>query len=138
MDEKLLAAAASELSLDETIIQELQKSQVNDRREALMASTGKIWGLNVWIKYPDYVLLDEKGFVCSTRRWSLVQVLCDFESVQGSGALRALLRRPIKDPYAGIFLAQPPKRAAPPPNLPTPPGKPTVAPDRFKNLLGEI
>lgn len=138
MDEKQLAFAAAELSLDDEVLQTLQRSQVNDRREALMASTGKIWGLNVWIKGDDYVLLDEKGFVCSTRKWSLVAVLCQFESAQGSGALRSLLRRPIKDPYAAIFLANPPKRLPPPVNTPTLPSKPTMAPDRFASLLGEI
>lgn len=118
MDEKRLIEARDAFGL-EPELPALVLSRLNDRREALMAATPKLWGMSLWINGETYVLLDEKGYVASTKNVELALRLIKFESTLGPGAVRTLLARPIVDPVAAIFIAESKKRLPLPPNTPT-------------------
>jgi len=77
----------------------LTLSSVSEKKESLMAFRAGLWGLQIWITGEVIVLLDEKGFVCSTENKPLTFALCRFESTHGPGALRAVLRRNVVAPY---------------------------------------
>lgn len=139
MDEKKLLETRDQLGL-ESELPSLVLSRLNERREALMAATPKLWGLNLWISGENYVLLDEKGFLASTKNVELVLRLIRFESTLGPGATRALLARPIIDPVAAIFIAEAKKRLPLPPNIPTGEGRAKTAlnPSVFADLLKQL
>lgn len=100
-------AIISALHLDETLRVRLQRTRLPEHKEALLAATPELHGLRVWVNGTDAVLIDERGYVCSTKSVVEVILLCRFESTMGPGALRALLSRPVVDPYAAVSILAP-------------------------------
>ena len=80
----------------------LGASSTEERKASIMAFRPALWGLHVWCSGDLHVLLDEKGFVCSTKNKLLVLALVGFESTHGPGALRTVLSRPLLDPLAAV------------------------------------
>ena len=90
------------------LLGQLQGSTFGEKKEALMAFRPALWGLHVWVSGEDLVLMDEKGFLCTftVAYYPMVLELVRFESVQGPGALRAVLKRPLLDPAKAIQVAK--------------------------------
>ena len=139
MDEKKLLETRDALEL-ESELPALVLSRLHDRREALMAATPKLWGLNLWINGASYVLLDERGYVASTIKLEVMLKLIRFESTLGPGTVRQLLARPIIDPLTAIFFAEAKKRLPLPPNTPSDETKnrPRLNPTIFADLLRQL
>lgn len=137
MDDKRIDAAIAYFELGE-MLPGLQASRVSSRREGLMAATAKIWGLNLWIDGGTFILLDERGFLCSSLVLGQVIRLCTVESILGPGAVRAILSRPIIDPNSEIFVVESRKRVPLPPNAVAPKNKPRLDPAVFAALLKEL
>jgi len=138
VDEALLVELGSAAFTPAELIA-LGKSRFNDRKMALFAATPLLHGLQLWITGADYVLLDEKGYLCSTTDQTLTLRLCRFESLHGPGTTRALLRQPVVDPTAAVFFVEAKKRVPLPPNVPsTRDEKRALSPSVFAELLRQI
>ena len=108
-----------------------------------MAFRPSLWGLHVWITGEDIILLDEKGYVCSTKNKLLAFALVGFESKFGPGALRVVLKRSVLDPLALVRKEAP--KYNPKASVPFAKTSPEVklrrrklSPADFLKLLGEI
>jgi hypothetical protein len=87
------------------LLQGLQQSARNEKREALMAFRPSLWGLHIWINGDELTLMDEKGFLCTlsvSRYFASTLELIKFESRQGPGSLRLVLEREVLDPQAAV------------------------------------
>jgi len=102
-----IVVQAGELGLTARLRLKFQQSKAfaaTGRVAQTMAAAGHCYGLRVWLSGNTAVLIDTKGFVCSTTDWADVLLAIRFESIMGPGALRALLARPVIDPMAAITL----------------------------------
>ena len=109
-----------------------------------MAFAPRLWGLQVWSDGRAFFLLDERGFVCSTSDESLAMQLILFESIQGPGALRAVLSRPVINPLSTVQILE--SRFRPKDPVPAVKAQPSPKPlrrrklseDELSNLLKDL
>jgi hypothetical protein len=136
---KLLDQAADECGLVSDLRLKLQNSRARERLEQTMAASPSSYGLRVWVSGEEAFLLDHKGFVCSTTDVIELVLCLRFESIHGSGSLRALLARTILDPTFAVTVVKsafklkpdPVKKSSPAPKAP----KKNLSPEEFARLL---
>jgi hypothetical protein len=126
-------------------LSQIQNTTYGEKKEALMAFRPSLWGLHIWINGEDLVLMDEKGFLCVLNVNNVVVLdLVRFESVQGPGALRAVLKRPLLDPQAAVQRPKAsynPKAEVPRVKVekdPKPLRRRKLSPSDFAKLLGDL
>lgn len=102
-----------------------------------MAFAPRLWGLQVWSDGRAFFLLDERGFVCSTEDEGLALKLILFESIEGPGALRAVLSRPVISPMSTVQVLE--SRFRPKAPVPAAKAEPSPKPLRRRKLSeGEL
>jgi hypothetical protein len=142
-DGEKLQVAFYELGLQPFLVG-LTNSSVSEKKETLMAFRAGLWGLQVWVSGETIVILDERGFVCSLTNPTIAFALCRFESTQGPGALRAVLKRNVISPVNVVDMLR--ARYNPTQKVPSAVSKPSpISPKRrklssaeFSKILSEI
>jgi hypothetical protein len=124
----------------------LQGATYGEKKEALMAFRPALWGVHVWVTGDTFVLCDEKGYLTHLlhAQTTVLVELLRFESTQGPGALRAVLKRPLLDPSAAVQRPKSsynPKAEVPRVKVekdPKPLRRRKLSPSDFAKLLGDL